>query len=106
MTCTPVPDGLQPLVLQTLDRDGYQGLYNTRLDCDCHVNDLMPCDAPCMECCPGYLQPLTAEDRADELDFRIGPTKHPSPAELEGQGQQRLFDAAAPDNPYPTPAIE
>ena len=106
MTCTPVPDGLQPLVLQTLDRDGYHGLYNLKLDCDCYLNDLMPCGDPCMECCPGYLQPLTDEDRIDDIRFRIGSTKHPTPEELEAAGQQTLFDPATPDNPYPTPTIE
>lgn len=107
MTCTTVPDGLQPLVLQALDRGSFDGLYNEDIDCACKLDDLMPCDAPCMECRPGYLQPLTREERVDEdLDFRIGPTKHPTTRELEALGQLRLFDAAAPDNPYPAPTVE
>ena len=117
MSCTPVPDGLQPLVLQALEKGGFDGLYLEPSSgyageggddgCACKLDDLMPCDAPCMECRPGYLQPLTHEQRVEEdLDFSIGPTKHPSAEELEAQGQQRLFDPTAPDNPYPTPTIE
>ena len=118
MSCTPVPDGLQPLVLQALEKGGFDGLYlepssgyagegGDTWDCACTLADLMPCDAPCMECRPGYLQPLTHAERVEQdLDFRIGPTKHPTADELEALGQQRLFDAAAPDNPYPTPIVE
>jgi hypothetical protein len=118
MTCTPVPDGLQPLVLQALEKSCFDGLYlqpssgypggeGADAGCACLLDDLMPCDAPCMECRPGYLQPLTHEERiAGDVDFRIGPTKHLTPEELEAAGQQTLFDPAALDNPYPTPIVE
>jgi hypothetical protein len=60
-----------------------------------------------MECRPGYLQPLTHEERVEhDVDFRIGPTKHPTAEELEAVGQQALFDPLAPDNPYQTPIVE
>ncbi|WP_252178367.1 hypothetical protein [Endozoicomonas sp. 4G] len=117
---TPVPDGLQPLVLQALEHGGFDGLYlesssgyageGGDAGCACTLADLMPCDAPCMECRPGYLQPLTHAERVEQdLDFRIGPTKHPTADALEALGQQRLFaswDPASPDNPYPTPNAE
>lgn len=90
MTCTAAPSGLQPLVLQALIRDGFDGLYNTGLDCACVLDDLMPCDAPRLECCSGYRQPLTDEDRAEDYEFRLGAIKRPTPAELEAAGQQRM----------------
>jgi len=89
-TCTRLLDGLQPLALQALERGGFDGLFNDDLDCACVLEDLMPCDSPCMECCPGYRQPLTDEDRADDCEFRLGAVRHPTPQELEDAGQQRL----------------
>jgi hypothetical protein len=106
MTCTFILDGLQPLVLQALEQGGFDGLYipsdHCEDGCACKLDDLMPCDDPSMDCRPGYLQPLTPA----ECDFVIGPTKHPTPRELEAAGQQTLFDPAAFDNPYPTPIVE
>lgn len=95
MTQTPLPDGLQPMVLQVLETNGYDGLFNEApgYDCACKLDDLMPCDAPQMECRPGYLQRLTPAQEA-EYEFLIDATKPPTADELEAAGQQRLFDDA------------
>jgi hypothetical protein len=96
-TATDPAGDLVAYVRAALERDGYDGLFNDK-ECACKTDDLMPCEGPATYCRPGYLRPLTDAEWDDGLDFWIGPTKPPTPAELEAAGQLRLGVDPAEDH--------
>jgi hypothetical protein len=99
-TATDPAGDLVAYVRAALERDGYDGLWNDD-ECGCKLDDLMPCDGPSTRCQPGYLQALTDAQWDDGLDFWLGPTKPPTPADLEAAGQLRLLEDAPAEQPAP-----
>ena len=66
----PIPNAdIQAIVADYLQKHGYDGLYQAN-ECACLLESLFPCDAPGLDCRPGYLQSM-----GDDGDFRIGPEK-------------------------------
>jgi hypothetical protein len=56
---------LKELVEESLQKAGYEGLFNADIECACQLGDLMPCGEPNTdECCPGYK--ATCDDRTCE----------------------------------------
>ncbi|HUS46138.1 MAG TPA: hypothetical protein VM219_08945 [Phycisphaerae bacterium] len=53
---------VQDILILWLTDHGYDGLVSDGADCGCLLDDLIPCDAPCETCRPGYRGPdLTGE---------------------------------------------
>ena len=61
------------IVKKYLEDNGYDGLYND--DCGCCLDDLAPCDSNCLNCTPGYKQPVPPGHPDIDVDFIIGPNK-------------------------------
>ena len=58
---------------------GYGGLVTSDGDCGCEVADLVPCDADCSQCEPGYKH---MDPRADHKgDWSIWKQKEPPTAD-------------------------
>ena len=57
------------IIRKHLEANHFEGLYTH--DCDCGLDDLMPCAYP-MNCKPGY-QIRGAVSRSREIKTRIGP---------------------------------
>lgn len=63
---------LYEIVKNYLIAHGYDGLYNTYLDCGCEIDDLFPCDSCEGECQPGYKVDCDCTDGSwREHDFHI-----------------------------------
>ena len=58
------------IVVEYLDREGFDGLYNPDGGCACKVGDLAPCGEIHGDCAAGYLQPCP--DSCQEHDWHIG----------------------------------
>ena len=52
----PNPD-VRALVQAGLKAGGFDGLWNCDGECACLVDDLCPCDEPCIDCQAGYKAP-------------------------------------------------
>lgn len=76
----------EQLLIAGLTAGGYHGLFRDDIDCACQISDLMPCGMSPDGCHAGWRQPPDGEE------FRIGPTKPATTADLEAAGQQRLFN--------------
>ena len=64
---------IEDIVEEWLKANGYDGLYNSGLECGCHLGDLMPCSEPhTSECLAGVIKPYIRETETG-FDFIIGP---------------------------------
>lgn len=62
---------LKEIVEKYLKENGYAGLTDCD-ECGCHIDDLMPCDAPnIFACIPGVNWPLIAKEQG--VDHWIAP---------------------------------
>jgi hypothetical protein len=65
---------LREMVLEYLKGHNYDGLYND--DCACLVEDLMPCNEPCLDCKPGVkVEGSCDEDCEEEHGFQLRAAK-------------------------------
>ncbi len=62
---------VKQIVLEYLEANGFDGLYDSDAECGCHRDHLMPCGEGADVCCPGYARP----DPSGEEKFVIGPEK-------------------------------
>ncbi len=66
------PKCVQEIVVQVLNAEGYDGLYNADNSCACELGDLAPCGEMQPDCRTGYKHVITAEDidsgRFDHFD--------------------------------------
>jgi len=68
---------VKEIIKDYLIEKGYDGLYSAG-NCACKIDDLIPCQDSCENCCAGYL--LTDEDslrdaKIEGWDFVIGEQK-------------------------------
>jgi len=59
---------LRDIMKQWLEANGYDGLYNSQVDCACELSDLFPCGEPALECSAGH---KTACDCKEKHNFHI-----------------------------------
>ena len=64
---------IRDIVKDWLEENGYTGLFHDSGECACKIDDLMPCDGPCLECEAGYV--VSATDDEGEPGFRVSRTK-------------------------------
>jgi hypothetical protein len=57
------------IIREYLEKNGYDGLYNSDLECGCEVDDLAPCDNVGHDCAAGYKYPCVCGDH----DYDVGP---------------------------------
>jgi hypothetical protein len=50
------------IILDYLNKKGYDGLYNAHTGCSCLKDDLMPCDLSGLDCEPGYKVELSRDN--------------------------------------------
>lgn len=48
---------VRKILEQHLDRHGFDGLWNSNIECGCLLDDLCPCDNIDLDCEPGYKIP-------------------------------------------------
>jgi hypothetical protein len=65
-------DNVLEIVKKHLEDNGYDGLYHDN-DCGCTLDDLGACSCFCLECTPGYKQPVPPGHPDIDVDFIIGP---------------------------------
>ena len=64
------------IIKKYLKENGYDGLCFE--ECCCGINDLMPCNAGCDQCEPGYKVPCHGDEGGwcdGECEWYISPTK-------------------------------
>ena len=55
---------IEEIVKEWLKANGYDGLYNSELECGCQLGDLMPCSEPhTSECLAGVGKLIDEDDR-------------------------------------------
>lgn len=66
------------IVREYLQKNGYDGLFNSTYACGCEASDLAPCDGELEQCEVGYKGPCIAEECENDGDceWHIGPVKH------------------------------
>jgi hypothetical protein len=64
---------LHDIVKAWLTEHGYDGLYNSSIECGCPLDDLMPCDVPGVNCEAGYKQEPSGYWKAEGAEWIIGP---------------------------------
>ena len=67
---------VKEIVKQWLTEKGYEGLCDE--DCGCEIKDLMPCDAPRIDCIAGYKVPCPGEEDCEAgggCPWHISPNK-------------------------------
>lgn len=52
---------VKEIIIKYLDENDFDGLSNTRFDCECSLSDLIPCELPEPECIP-----IKIKNREDE----------------------------------------
>jgi len=52
---------VKKIISQWLISEGFDGLYNTGLECACGLENLIPCESDPSECLPGYRNPCDIE---------------------------------------------
>lgn len=58
---------VKAILCERLEQHGYGGLRADDAECGCELADLLPCDALCNSCLPGYCGP----DPSGESDWMI-----------------------------------
>ena len=58
---------VKDMALSYLRGQGFEGLFNSDIECSCDVNDLMPCGQPYDNCEAGY----RVVDKSGDYDFLI-----------------------------------
>lgn len=54
---------IEKMVIDSLKRQGLDGLFNSAAECACQISDLFPCGEPSMnECHPGRKDPCDCEE--------------------------------------------
>jgi len=48
------------IIQDYLRKNGYDGLAGD--ECGCDIDELAPCDGPCLDCVPAFKRKATAED--------------------------------------------
>jgi hypothetical protein len=72
------PITVRDIVIEYLQKNNYEGIYNEEIECGCFIDDLVPCGGSCCECSPGVKMKMTYEG---ELIDGIGPLPDPLPEE-------------------------
>ncbi len=75
------PTSVQEILAVWLKDNAYDGLVSDGSECGCEISNLIPCDAPCERCCPGYKGP----DPDGECDFLIYHSREAVEAARKGQ---------------------
>ena len=63
---------VRELLIEALEKGGYDGLVQEDRECACDIHDLIPCDEACHRCEPGW----KIADKTGEYDYLIT-TKKP-----------------------------
>lgn len=67
------------IVIEYLQKNGFDGLTNVDLECGCHLEDFAPCGQVCEDCEAGYQVPCDC----GSCDFHI--SRQAVPKKLEGK---------------------
>jgi len=63
---------VEEIIVEYLDKNGYDGLFSQDGECACEKNDLAPCEHISLDCRVGY---KTECDCEEEHDFHISAKK-------------------------------
>jgi len=64
---------LADIVIEWLQTNGYDGLYNGDIECACLIDDIMPCDGPGVWCSPGVKKPPSEFWKGEGADWMACP---------------------------------
>jgi len=84
---------LRAILKEYLEKNEYEGLVNVDLECGCSLEDLMPCDAPCVNCEAGHKE---RQEENAEFDWVIVPGKKDKRKKIPGRYYPDYFNGLVP----------